>query len=317
MGIREYEKATQPTFYFIGVTTGNSSIMNVFPEWAKFLGLPDVVIKGIDFKPHDDADAYREAVEFIKNDPLSRGALVTTHKIDLLKACRDFFEKLDPYAEIMGEISCISKRNGKLIGHAKDPITSGLAIEAFLPPQFWVETGAAALLLGAGGSSIAITSYLMQTSHGTNRPSKIIVTNRSQPRLDEIRHIHQKLEAQTPTEYFLTPKPEGNDAILKDLPPGSLVVNATGLGKDAPGSPLTDGAVFPAKGIVWELNYRGDLIFLKQAEAQRERRHLQIEDGWVYFIHGWTRVIAEVFDIDIPVQGPQFDQLSEIAARFR
>ena len=317
MGIRDYAKATRPTFYFIGVTTGKSSIMKVFPEWAKFLGLGDVAIKGIDFKPHDEPAAYREAVEFIKNDPLSRGALVTTHKIDLLKACRDFFEELDPYADIMGEISCISKKNGKLIGHAKDPITSGLAIEAFLPSQYWLETGAAALLLGAGGSSIAITSYLMQKSHGDNRPSKIVVTNRSQPRLDEIRQIHQKLEAQAPTAYFLTPKPEDNDAVLRDLPSGSLVVNATGLGKDAPGSPFTDLAVFPAKGIVWELNYRGDLIFLEQAEAQRESRHLQIEDGWVYFIHGWTRVIAEVFDIDIPVKGPQFDQLSEIAGRFR
>ena len=214
---------------------------------------------------------------------------MTTHKIDLLKACRGFFEELDSYAEIMGEISCISKRNGKLIGHAKDPITSGLAVEAFLPPQYWVETGAAALLLGAGGSSIAITSYLMQESHGANRPSRIIVTNRSQPRLDEIRHIHQKLEAQRPTEYFLTPEPQDNDAVLKDLPPGSLVVNATGLGKDAPGSPLTNAAAFPDRGVVWELNYRGDLIFLEQAETQRESRHLQIEDGWVYFIHGWTR----------------------------
>lgn len=166
MGIREYAKATRPTFYFIGVTTGKSSIMKVFPEWAKFLDLPDVVIKGIDFKPHDDPDAYREAVDFIKNDPLSRGALVTTHKIDLLTACRNFFEELDAYAGIMGEISCISKRNGKLIGHAKDPITSGLAIEAFLPPRHWVDTGAAALLLGAGGSSIAITSYLMKNVHG-------------------------------------------------------------------------------------------------------------------------------------------------------
>ena len=317
MGAGEYLKATRPTFYFIGVTTGKSSIMKVFPEWAKFLGLTDVEIKGIDFKPHDEPEAYREAVAFIKNDPLSRGALVTTHKIDLLKACRDLFEELDPYAEMMGEISCISKRKGKLIGHAKDPITSGLAIEAFLPPQYWVETNAAALLLGAGGSSIAITSYLMQASHGANRPSKIIVTNRSQPRLDEIRHIHQKLEAQTPAVYFLTPKPEDNDAVLKNLPSGSLVVNATGLGKDAPGSPLTDGAVFPANGVVWELNYRGDLIFLEQSEAQRERRNLKIEDGWVYFIHGWTRVIAEVFDIDISVKGPQFDQLSEIAGRFR
>jgi shikimate 5-dehydrogenase len=109
MGIREFVRATRPTFYFIGVTTGKSSIIKVFPEWAKFLGLRDVVIKGIDFKPHDEPDAYREAVEFIKNDPLSRGALVTTHKIDLLKACRDFFEELDPYARTMGEISCISK----------------------------------------------------------------------------------------------------------------------------------------------------------------------------------------------------------------
>jgi len=317
MGTSEYVKATVPTFYFIGVTTGNSSIMKVFPEWAKFLDLGDVVIKGIDFKPHDEPEAYREAVEFIKNDPLSHGALVTTHKIDLLKACRDLFEELDPYARIMGEISCISKRNGKLIGHAKDPITSGLAIEAFLPARYWIETGAAALLLGAGGSSIAITSYLMQATHGANRPSKIIVTNRSQPRLEEIQHIHQKLETTVPTKYFLAPRAADNDAVFNDLPPGSLVVNATGLGKDAPGSPLTDGAEFPAKGIVWELNYRGDLIFLEQAEAQQESRHLQIEDGWVYFIHGWTRVMAEVFDIDIPVKGSQFDQLSVIAGRFR
>ena len=317
MGTREYVGADQPTLYFIGVTTGKSSIMNVFPEWTKFLALGDVVIKGIDFKPHDEPDAYREAVEFIKQDPLSYGALVTTHKIDLLKACRDYFEELDPYAELMGEISCISKRNGKLIGHAKDPITSGLAIEAFLPAQYWSETSAAALLLGAGGSSIAITSYLMQDSHGDNRPSKIVVTNRSQPRLDEISRIHHQLKSPVPTEYFLTPKPEDNDAAVKNLPPGSLVVNATGLGKDAPGSPLTDNVKFPDKGIVWELNYRGDLIFLDQAGVQRVSRQLQIEDGWVYFIHGWTRVIAEVFDIDIPIKGPQFDQLSEIAGKIR
>ena len=317
MGTREYVKADQPTFYFIGVTTGKSSIMKVFPEWAKFLGLEDVVIKGIDFKPHDEPAAYRDAVEFLKNDPLSRGALVTTHKIDLLRACRDYFEELDPYADLMGEISCISKRNGKLIGHAKDPITSGLAIEAFLAPNYWAETGAAALLLGAGGSSIAITSYLMQDSHGDNRPSKIVVTNRSQPRLDEISHIHHQLKSPVPTEYFLTPIPEDNDVAVKNLPPGSLVINATGLGKDAPGSPLTDNLNFPDKGVVWELNYRGDLIFLDQANAQQESRQLQVEDGWVYFIHGWTRVIAEVFDIDIPVKGPQFDQISEIAGRFR
>ena len=36
-----YERATAPTIYFIGVTTGSSSIMKVFPKWAKALGLKD------------------------------------------------------------------------------------------------------------------------------------------------------------------------------------------------------------------------------------------------------------------------------------
>ena len=72
------EKATQPTMYFIGVTTGASSIMKVFPEWAEALGLKDTVMKGIDIAIHEKPEVYREVVSFIKNDPLSMGALVTT-----------------------------------------------------------------------------------------------------------------------------------------------------------------------------------------------------------------------------------------------
>jgi shikimate 5-dehydrogenase len=94
-------------------------------------------------------------------------------------------------------------------------------------------------------------------------------------------------------------------------------VNATGLGKDAPGSPLTDAAVFPANGFVWDFNYRGDLLFLDQARRQLAERDLHVEDGWIYFLHGWTQVIAEVFHIDIPSSGPGFDALSRIAAATR
>lgn len=103
--------------------------------------------------------------------------------------------------------------------------------------------------------------------------------------------------------------------MLGMLKPGSLVINATGLGKDAPGSPLTFAGDFPQRAIVWELNYRGDLVFLDQAKAQKDAKNLQIEDGWTYFIHGWTQVIAEVFDVDIPVSGPRFDEISRIAAQ--
>jgi len=93
--------------------------------------------------------------------------------------------------------------------------------------------------------------------------------------------------------------PRGNDRLLAELTPGSLVINATGMGKDTPGSPITDAALFPEQGYVWELNYRGELEFLHQAERHVAGRHLHVEDGWRYFIHGWAVVMEHVFEIDI------------------
>ena len=307
--------ATRPTLYFIGVSTAQSSIMRVFPAWASHLGLTDAVIRGIDFPIHADPAAYREAVAFIKADPLSMGALVTTHKLDLFHACRDLFDVVDRHAATMGETSCISKRDGKLACHAKDPISSGLTLDGFLPPGHFARTGAEVFAIGAGGSAIALTWFLMRPERGADRPTRIVVSDRSQTRLDEIGRVHAEVASGVAVDYRLTPNAGDNDGIVAALRPGSLVVNATGLGKDAPGSPLTDAARFPSNGIAWDLNYRGDLLFLDQARAQREARHLQVEDGWTYFIHGWTQVIAEVFHIAIPTSGPGFDALSQIALR--
>ena len=92
---------------------------------------------------------------------------------------------------------------------------------------------------------------------------------------------------------------------------GSLIINATGLGKDRPGSPLTDSAQFPEDAIVWEINYRGELTFKVQAEAQQKAKKLNIQDGWMYFIYGWTQVIADVFDQEI--LGEKLHRCSEIA----
>ena len=87
---------------------------------------------------------------------------------------------------------------------------------------------------------------------------------------------------------------------------------------DVVSKPLQDSfAHLPEDGFVWQFNYRGDLLFLDQAREQKEQNNLTIEDGWVYFIHGWTRVIAEVFNVHIPTEGPRFEDLSEIAARAR
>jgi len=309
----DYVPATQPTLYFIGVTTAKSSIMSVFPAWADYLGLENAVIRGIDFPLHAAPDAYREAVAFIRDDPMSLGALVTTHKIDLFNACKEIFDEIDPHARLMEETSCISKRDGKLVCHAKDPISSGLALDAFLPDGYFERTGAELFSIGAGGSTIALTWHMMHSRRAGDRPSRIVVSNRSQHRIDEIRRIHRAMGTTLPVDYVLAPQPTDNDAIVASLKPASIVINATGLGKDAPGSPLSDAVRFPPRSVVWDLNYRGDLIFLDQARARQQTSDLQIEDGWIYFIHGWTQVISEVFHIDIPPRGATFDEISKIA----
>jgi shikimate 5-dehydrogenase len=310
----QFTPAEQRTMYFIGVTTGKSSINRVFPKWSDALKL-NAVLKGFDYVPNENPQRYLEVVQFIKNDPNSLGALVTTHKINLYRAAKDLFDGIGPYTQLLGEVSSISKQGNELWGHAKDPITSGISLEAIVEEDYWRKTGGEMLIMGAGGSSLALTLYLHnKKKDGGDIPTKIYVTNWRSPRLDEMKAIHQEIEFNIPIEYIVAPSPEKGDQVAALLKPHSMVINATGLGKDKPGSPLTDAVDYPENGIAWDFNYRGDLIFLDQARAQMKNKNLHIEDGWVYFIHGWTRVIAEVFHTDIPTSGPEFDNLSTLAA---
>ena len=286
--------------------------MTVFPKWAQALGLR-AEIKGIDLPPHAPAEDYREAVQFLKQDALSLGALVTTHKLDLFKACRDIFDYIDPFGEKLEEVSCLSKRDGKFRAHAKDPISSGLALESFVPPDFWEKNGGEVLLLGAGGSSLAMSMYFSQQKFGGNVPMRITIANRSEPRLVSAKAALQGLNDRIEFRFVHTPTPKDNDRLIAALPPCSLIVNATGAGKDAPGSPTTDSVSYPQNSLVWEINYRGDLLFKRQALAQRQEKNLHVEDGWQYFIHGWTQVIAEVFDITIDACA--LEKLSALAGR--
>ncbi len=309
--------AKRPTMYFVGVSTARSIIMRVFPAWARHLQFGDCELKGIDLVQHDKPERYREVVRFIKQDPLSIGALVTTHKIDLLHAARDLFDDLDDFASLMGEVSSISKSDGHLLGAAKDPISSGCALDAFLPMGHWNRVRGDAFILGAGGSSIALCSYLLKGKSAAGKPARLFVSNRSVGRLDEMKRIHAAEGIQFPVQYVHTPRAEDNDAIIRQLPAGSLVANATGLGKDGPGSPITRDALLPMYGFAWDFNYRGELEFLRQARAQASERRLHVEDGWRYFIYGWLSVIAEVFHREIPLIGAGFEELCRIAAQER
>lgn len=303
-----------PTLFFIGVTTAKSSIMRVFPEWSRILDL-QAEIAGVDAPIHAPSDVYRSIVRNIKTDPMSMGALVTTHKIDLLEAARDMFDYLDPFAELCGEVSCIVNRKGCLEGYALDPISSGLAWQSFVESGYWGRTAAHVMCIGAGGAAVAISVYVAGLREPADRPQKFIAVNRSRPGLSRLQQVLDKLDTDVSFESILNEDPVRNDEIMASLAPGSMVINATGMGKDRPGSPVTDSGLFPDGGLIWELNYRGELDFLHQAQRQAGNRHLRIEDGWVYFLHGWSQVIAKVFDVALTPE--LFAELDRAASAFR
>ena len=291
---------------FIGVSTSGSSIFELFPRWAGILGI-EASLEGYDIPLGARPEAFREAVQEIAGDPRRLGALVTSHKVDVYRHAGDLFDELDTNARLCREVSCISKRGGGLAGHAKDPITAGRTLAEFLAPDHWAG-GGHVLCLGAGGAGTAIVVHLASL---IPTPEEVVVTDTDEERLRTLSSVLEGVEGLPTVRLERVSSTAESDALVEHLPPRSLVVNATGLGKDAPGSPISDRATFPEGGVVWELNYRGSLGFLEQARRQRDARRLEIQDGWRYFLHGWSEHIAEVFHLELTPE--RFERLAESA----
>jgi shikimate 5-dehydrogenase len=188
-------------------------------------------------------------------------------------------------------------------------------MDAFLDKGYFGQTGGHFLCFGAGGSGKAMALHLINKDDPVDRPERFVVVNRSQGRLDGMQAMVESLETDIKFEYIQNADPPRNDEIIAGMVDGTVVVNATGMGKDTPGSPVTDAGLFPRNGIAWEINYRGELDFWHQAKAQEASRNVFVEDGWLYFLHGWTQVIAEVLHIDIGNE--LFDELADIAKDLR
>jgi shikimate dehydrogenase len=298
------------TLVFIGVDTRGSSIMGLFPRWAELLEL-DARIEGWDVRLGAEPATYLDTVARLAGDPGIAGALVTSHKLDVYRHAGSLFDELDRYARLCREISCISRRAGRLLGQAKDPITAGLALEDLLGPGRRLDPTTQVLCLGAGGAGTAISVRLLTAEPS---PARIVVADKDDGRLSTLGEICSGLDARG-VELARVADPGEVDALLDGLPEGSLVVNATGMGKDVPGSPLGNRARFPNGALVWDLNYRGDLGFLRQARDQAGARDLELHDGWRYFLHGWSQHIAQVYDLDLAP--PLFERLAEAAEPLR
>jgi shikimate 5-dehydrogenase len=265
---------------FIGVTTQQSSTKELWPRWTEALGI-DAGLVGMDIAPDAPPTEYRRAIQRLQ-DPSIAGAVITTHKMHVYRHCRDLFTDADPLVEMLGEVAGITKEDGKLAAHTIDPASSKRALAEMLLPRHWRDTGAEVLVLGGGGAGAAVALSLAE-----QHAIRITVADVRSKRLDRLSSFTLETEQIPPRGYA--------DHLVQALPPYSLVVNATGLGKDAPGSPVSDDAAFPRHGVVWELNYRGDLLFLHQARRQQEERSLSVHDGWRLFLHGWAQALNLIF----------------------
>jgi len=267
--------------YFLGVTTGQSSIHRLFPKWASLAGLGETELTGLDIAVNAPETAFREALRRMADDPYSQGALVTTHKTSVYAHARDMFEEFDGDADFLGEVSCIVQRGRRFEGIAIDTLTAGLSLQAIVGDKPFPGS---VLIMGAGGAGLALAVVLSRR----HTVARVILTDVSAGRLVEIAD-------RVPAEFVLVNGPEDHDRLAAALPPGSLIVNATGMGKDRPGCPVTEQASFPAGSIAWDFNYRGDLRFLECARA----RGATAVDGWSYFLHGWSEIMARVFGFEL------------------
>ncbi|WP_189765881.1 hypothetical protein [Streptomyces xanthochromogenes] len=173
---------------------------------------------------------------------------------------------------------------------AHDVAAGGDIVQELLADSRW-ETGARhAVVLGAGGAGLALACVLTEAS-GVRQ---VILTEQSSARRREVRHI---LEAAglDGGRVALAPATQ-NDSLVAEAPPGTLLVNATGLGKDTPGSPLADTTPLPARSLFWELNYRGQRPLLARAQATTGSTGGRAVDGWDFFVRSWFEALKTILE---------------------
>jgi len=266
---------------FVGVTTGSSLAHQAFARWQPLTGV-DCELRGVDIAVNADDGGYAVVLDQLRRDPAVLGAVVTTHKLRMFQVGRARFDRLDPIAVACEEVNAVKRHaDGSLEAWARDPVSVGRVVD-----RIWPQNTGQVICLGAGGTAVALAHHLFTT----RPPVPFVCAEPDSNAAGRVARI-----AGHPVGSHLGTGPW--DHLLADAPPGSLIVNATGLGKDRPGSPITEQALFPPGATVWELNYRGELTLLHHARRQAKQCQLNVHDGWDLFCHGWAAALSVVLGL--------------------
>jgi len=269
--------------WFVGVRTAGSLIHRAIGLWGDLLPTP-CEVRGVDVEPGSPRVRYVELLEELRSAPEGvAGAVVSVHKVALFEAGHRLFAELDPIARACEEVNAVRRAGSDLRGYARDPISVGRVVD-----RIWPRGEGEVVCIGAGGTARALIHHLLAVRA---EPVRVVCADRSDAALREAARL-------APRPIVARAGDGPWDELIAAAPPGSLIVNATGLGKDRPGSPITERARFPAGAVVWELNYRGELNFLDRARAQAAETGLEVHDGWRLFCHGWAAALGAVFELD-------------------
>jgi shikimate dehydrogenase len=285
---------SRPLMLLVGAGPAGSLVVRLFPVWAQLLGLGPAELGTIDVAPDAGPNQIRRVVEGIRDDARVRGAFVRVHEVAVFRHACQLLDELDRAARQIGEIDTIVKRDGRLIGRARDPLTLGRALDRLVPRRHWQDRDVQALVLGAGGAGRALCAELLMRPAG-ERPSDVLLVDIDDARLEDTAEQLEPLDPGHVVRLLKVDRALDNDRLVGRLPAGSLIVNATGLGRDRAGSPITGEARFPERAIAWDLDHAGEPTFLGQARLQQKARGLVLGDGFEAFVLGWMQAVADVF----------------------
>lgn len=248
---------------FIGVSTQQSFVNQVFARWVNALGITSDLIC-IDIELDAPQGCYDEVLSRIKSAQEIRGALVTSHKVSIYEKALVHLDRVDPTVHQCREISVLYKDGSLLCAGVTDLLSVHSALRSILEAsRRSILEDADVCVLGCGGAGTALVLSLLSPDSGCC-PGRVFVTDNSDHRRCRLLEV---LSSFSPKLEINVESADMNDSIVSELREGALVVNATGMGKDRPGSPLSPATKLPRRSIAWDFNYRGDLGFLRDIET--------------------------------------------------
>jgi shikimate 5-dehydrogenase len=240
----------------------------------------DCDLIGVDMPAVAPDHRYRALVTKVRDDVSCAGVQVTSHKVRLYRAASSVIDRYSEDVSYLEEVGGLLVRTGTVTAVSPD----AMALRRELMMVLGHRPKREIVILGGGGAARAIAFIAAELQ----KVSKVSITEADDARRLALGRWLGRLKAGNPSLELNAFPADANDNLVSSATGGAVIINATGLGKDSPGSPLSDHAPFPCDGVAWDLNYRGERHFLTQASRQATERRLAVRDGFSYFVDNWT-----------------------------